>query len=109
MRLAAPPLNRTAPLDGLLFLQEARTPKPKFRPSPLPEREVFCRLVRYGFGGLPCPGAWKYQFESYATLSAGVKGAALAAPDGLHRMRKALSQLERSLQAWHCGCPAKCG
>jgi hypothetical protein len=75
----------------------------------LPGREVFCWLVHYGFGGLPCPGAWKHQFEAYATLAGGTKGAALAAPDGLDRMREALGQLEGSLQAWHCECPADRG
>jgi hypothetical protein len=99
-RLAGPAPSRTAPLEGLFFLEGARATGPEFRRRPLPETELFCRLVHYGFGGLPCPEAWRHQFEVYGRLAAGTRGATLAAPEGLGRMRAALGGLEEVLDAW---------
>jgi hypothetical protein len=66
----------------------------------LPAAELFCRLVRYGFGGLPCPEAWRHQFQVYGTLAASVAGGVLRAPRGLGRMRASLAQLEDSIDRW---------
>jgi hypothetical protein len=99
-RLSVCPPEEAVPLTAVLFLDEERSAGTSFVHRPLPVTDFFCRLVRYGFGGLPCPEAWQYQFQVYATLAARVAGAVLQVPGGLGRMRARLAQLEDHLDRW---------
>jgi hypothetical protein len=99
-RLTNPSRQGTAELAVLAFLNEARGPGPGFAVQPLSATETFCGLVKYGFGGLPCPAAWKSQFEVYGTLAERTTALRLAAPEGLLAMEAALDQLEGLIDQW---------
>ena len=81
-RLANPSPGGTAPLAAIAFLNEVRAAAAGFVAQPLSGAEAFCGLVKYGFGGLPCPAAWRSQFEVYGSLAERTTAVGLAAPEG---------------------------
>ncbi|HEX5269107.1 MAG TPA: hypothetical protein VFW33_01405 [Gemmataceae bacterium] len=99
-RLAAPSPAGTAPLAAVAFLDEVRAAGAEFVARPLSGAEAFCGLVKYGFGGLPCPAAWRRQFEVYGALAARTTAVRLAAPEGLAPAEAALGQLEGLIDRW---------
>jgi hypothetical protein len=99
-RLASPSRAGAAPLAAIAFLNETRAARPEFVARPLSGTDAFCELVKYGFGGLPCPAAWRRQFEVYGALAARTTAVALAAPEGLVPMGAALGQLEGLIDRW---------
>jgi hypothetical protein len=99
-RLASPSSAGTAPLATIAFLNEVRLTGPQFVAWQLSPIDAFCSLVKYGFGGLPCPTAWRSQFEVYGALVARTNAVVLDAPEGLAPMRAALSQLEGLIDQW---------
>jgi hypothetical protein len=99
-RLANPSPEGTAALATIVFLNEVRATGPGFIAQPLSGTETFCGLVKYGFGGLPCPTAWKSQFEVYGALAERTTAVRLATPEGLASMEAALDQLEGLIDRW---------
>jgi hypothetical protein len=97
-QLHKPNHQRWVPLQGLLFLDKTRGQE--FRLRALTSGEGFHRLVKYGFGGLPTPGAWQHQFRVYGALASRLQAAVLQTPDGLDLLTAQLPHLEDCLSQW---------